>query len=155
MTQAAIDILCQGRSKDWHNPTCFAINRLPAHVPLRSFQSESKARAGTAGSRTQLLDGEWQFRLFDCPEDVPVSWLAEDAHTQDARAREVHLSDKKDTEFGFIKEKYVDDVEALLNSFFDDMVGMGMDELTAQLQLQKMIDTLAKHSKQGYIGMPT
>ena len=80
MTQAAIDILCQGRSKDWHNPTCFAINRLPAHVPLRSFQNESKARAGTAGSRTQLLDGEWQFRLFDCPEDVPVSWLAEDAH---------------------------------------------------------------------------
>ena len=93
--------------------------------------------------------------------DVPhgwaqvLPWLAEDAHTQDAPAREVHLSDKKDTEFGFIKEKYVDDVEALLNSFFDDMVGMGMDELTAQLQLQKMIDTLAQHSKQGFIGMPT
>ena len=80
MTQAAIDILCQGRPKDWHNPACFAINRLPAHVPLRSFQNESKACAGTAGSRTQLLDGEWQFRLFDCPEDVPVSWLAEDAY---------------------------------------------------------------------------
>jgi len=80
MTQAAIDILCEGRPQDWHNPGCFEINRLPAHVPLRSFPDENKARAGTAGSRTQLLDGEWQFRLFDCPEDVPVSWLAEEAH---------------------------------------------------------------------------
>ena len=80
MTQAAIDILCQGRSQDWHNPGCFEINRLPAHVPLRSFQDENKARAGTAGSRTQLLDGEWQFRLFDCPEDVPLSWLTGDVH---------------------------------------------------------------------------
>jgi beta-galactosidase len=80
MTHAAIDVLCEGRPQDWHNPGCFEINRLPAHVPLRSFPAENKARTGTAGSRTQLLDGEWQFRLFDCPENVPVSWLAEDAH---------------------------------------------------------------------------
>lgn len=75
MTQRAIDFLCPRSPQDWQNPRCFDINRLPAHVPLRSFQGEENARSGTEGSRTRSLDGEWQFRLFECPEEVPASWL--------------------------------------------------------------------------------
>ena len=75
MTLSAVDILCKGRPCDWQNPGCFDINRLAAHAPLRSFQGEDAARTDTDGSRTQSLDGEWQFQLFDCPERVPASWL--------------------------------------------------------------------------------
>ena len=83
MTLSAADILCKGRSCDWQNPACFGINRLAAHVPLRSFYGEEQARTGTDGSRTRSLDGEWQFQLFDRPECVPASWLDEDVEGSD------------------------------------------------------------------------
>ena len=84
MTERAIDILCPRPSRDWENPKCFGINRLPAHAPLWSFRGEDSARAGMAGSRTLSLDGQWQFCFFDRPEDVPVSWLMQDSEDADS-----------------------------------------------------------------------
>lgn len=84
MTQRAIDVLCPRPSRDWENPACFAINRLPAHTPLQSFQGEDNALAGMAGSRTLSLDGQWQFCFFDRPEDVPASWLKQDSEDADS-----------------------------------------------------------------------
>ena len=84
MSQRAIDILCPRASRDWENPECFEINRLPTHSPLRSFQGEENAWAGKRSERTQSLDGDWQFRFFDSPEDVPASWLSEDIRGSDA-----------------------------------------------------------------------
>ena len=84
MTERAIDILCPRPSRDWENPECFGINRLPAHAPLRSFRGEDNARAGIAGSRTLSLDGQWQFSFFDRPEDVAASWLTQDTEDSDS-----------------------------------------------------------------------
>ena len=86
MTERAIDILCPRPSRDWENPKCFGINRLPTHAPLQSFQGEDSARAGMADSRTLSLDGQWQFCFFDRPEDVPASWLAQDTEGSDSIA---------------------------------------------------------------------
>ncbi|MEL0153482.1 MAG: sugar-binding domain-containing protein, partial [Halieaceae bacterium] len=84
MTERAVDILCPRPSRDWENPKCFEINRLPTHAPLRSFRGEGNARAGMAGSRTLSLDGQWQFRFFDRPEDVPASWLTQNIEDSDS-----------------------------------------------------------------------
>lgn len=49
-----------------------------------------------------------------------------------------------------------DKIEEIINEFYDDLVedaGLGAKE--AQMQVQEMIDTLALHSTQGFIGMPT
>jgi beta-galactosidase len=84
MIERAIDILCPRPPRDWENPRCFEINRLPGHAPLRSYRAEDNARTEKAGSRTLSLDGQWQFCFFDRPEDVPASWLTQDSEDSDS-----------------------------------------------------------------------
>ena len=66
----AVEILCQGAEPDWENPSCFAINRLPAHCALSSWRSEVAARRDLTSPSVRLLDGFWQFSFFEKPADV-------------------------------------------------------------------------------------
>ena len=74
----ALETLCQRVPPDWENPSCFAINRLPAHCALSSWRSEVAARRDLTSSTVRLLDGFWQFSFFDKPDEVPEKWLVED-----------------------------------------------------------------------------
>ncbi|MDR0297053.1 MAG: beta-galactosidase [Streptococcaceae bacterium] len=48
--------------RDWESIGVTQLNRLPMHVPMAGFSE-------------QVLDGNWGFEHFDCPEEVPESWL--------------------------------------------------------------------------------
>lgn len=65
--------------RDWVNPGVIALNRLPMHTPLSSWRDIESARLDKPSGSEISLNGEWQFKLFDRPEDVPESWLTEDA----------------------------------------------------------------------------
>lgn len=77
----------------WENPQVFHVNKRASHVPLHSFPSEEAAieyfsQVGRSsegenhlGQRT-YLDGYWDFKLYDCPEDVPSGFWAPEALCQ-------------------------------------------------------------------------
>ena len=69
--------------RDWENPVCTQINRLPAHPPFQSWRSEAEARQDRDSASLRLLNGRWAFSYFSCPEDVPASWLHEDLSAAD------------------------------------------------------------------------
>lgn len=57
---------------DWENIDVTSINRMPAHTRWGAYDSEENARRCMPGSSryTVNLDGEYAFRLYDCPEQV-------------------------------------------------------------------------------------
>lgn len=57
-------------ARDWENQEVFAINRLPAHAPLKSYQSAEKAKLRGESSRILSLNGLWKFKLFERPDAV-------------------------------------------------------------------------------------
>lgn len=72
-------------ARDWENPQVFGINQRTSHVPLRSHTSTDAAAARylrdpqPGGNRvTSLNGGDWQFRLFDKPEDVSEGFQESD-----------------------------------------------------------------------------
>ena len=58
----------------WQTPEVTSQNRLPAHTPLSSWRNEEDALDDLSSSSRISLDGDWQFTLFDRPEDVPERW---------------------------------------------------------------------------------
>jgi beta-galactosidase len=62
-------------SPDWQTPLVSSANRMTAHTPLSSWRGEADALANKPSPSLISLDGQWQFSLFDRPEDVPESWL--------------------------------------------------------------------------------
>ncbi|KZX54929.1 beta-D-galactosidase [Halioglobus sp. HI00S01] len=74
----ALEILCKSEPRDWENPAVFAVNQLAPHAPLFSWTDETAARVGADSPRVRCLDGQWQFKLFACAEQVPAQWLHED-----------------------------------------------------------------------------
>ncbi len=60
--------------KIWQSPQVTGVNRLKAHTPLSSWRTEQAALEEQASSSVLLLDGEWDFTLFDSPEVVPEHW---------------------------------------------------------------------------------
>jgi len=64
--------------RDWENPGVIALHRLPMHVPLSSWRDLDAARLNKPSASAISLNGLWNFRLFDRPEDVPDSWLADE-----------------------------------------------------------------------------
>ena len=56
--------------QDWQNPTVIQRNKVRAHSPLNGFSTLSDALANT-GQQRQLLNGEWDFCLYQSPEAVP------------------------------------------------------------------------------------
>jgi hypothetical protein len=56
----------------------------------------------------------------------------------------------------YLRDTARDKIEKIINEFYDDLVeDGGLQPEEAQMQVQEMIDTLALHSTQGFIGMPT
>lgn len=56
--------------QDWQNPTVIQRNKVRAHSPLNGFSTLSDALSNT-GQQRQLLNGEWDFCLYQSPEAVP------------------------------------------------------------------------------------
>lgn len=73
----------------WEDPSVFAINKRAAHTPLHSFSNTAQAfeHVAAIGRVVQAdappsklnLNGSWQFKLYDRPEDVP-----DDFHSAEA-----------------------------------------------------------------------
>ena len=60
--------------RDWENPLSFQVNQIKAHSPLSGYQTISDAVNKTNKS-TISLNGEWDFQLFNAPEEVPESFI--------------------------------------------------------------------------------
>ena len=72
---------------DWNtyieDPGVYAEHQLPPHVPLTLYDDENAALAGDhSRTRWQMsLNGTWQFKLYDTPQQVPDGFFREDFST--------------------------------------------------------------------------
>lgn len=62
--------------RDWETPLTTQINKVSAHSPLNGYKTLADARHKKNPQR-QLLNGLWEFKLFDSPEDVNEGLLSE------------------------------------------------------------------------------
>ena len=62
----------------WQNPAITQLNRLAAHPPFSSWRSTQAAAEDRPSDSLRSLNGQWQFCLFDRPQDVPDSWRLTD-----------------------------------------------------------------------------
>ncbi len=76
MSIHAVSMLLSRR--DWENPVITHWHRLAAHAPLQSWRNLDAARDDSSATSRRLLNGEWQFRFFGAPEQVPDSWTEQD-----------------------------------------------------------------------------
>lgn len=63
----------------WQAPELLSINRLPARADFIPFETAEEAREkpDRESSLFRSLDGEWSFRYFERPEDVPEDVLSD------------------------------------------------------------------------------
>jgi beta-galactosidase len=73
-TMTLFDHIIQRR--DWETPVTTQINKVRAHSPLNGYKTLADARQKQNPQR-QLLNGQWEFKLFDKPEEVDESFLNE------------------------------------------------------------------------------
>lgn len=66
------------KRKDWQNLVITHHNRLPAHARMNSWRNAGAARENKPSPYRQCLDGKWNFKLYDNPEQVPEEWLEYD-----------------------------------------------------------------------------
>lgn len=66
------------KAKDWEDPRLTGRGQTSPHGPLHCFDSVDAARRGEPSRWTETLSGDWQFCLFDRPEDVPASFSSEE-----------------------------------------------------------------------------
>lgn len=67
-----MDLLQSGSLKTWQSPETLSLNRLAARATLYPYPSAESARANQRESSPwwRSLNGSWDFRLLDRPEDV-------------------------------------------------------------------------------------
>jgi beta-galactosidase len=70
----SLDHIIQRR--DWETPITTQINNVRAHSPLNGYKTLADARQKQNPQR-QLLNGQWEFKLFDKPEAVDDDFLSE------------------------------------------------------------------------------
>jgi beta-galactosidase len=70
----SLDHIIQRR--DWETPFTTQINIVRAHSPLNGYKTLDDARQ-KQNSQRQLLNGQWEFKLFDKPEDVDACFISE------------------------------------------------------------------------------
>ena len=68
---------------DWQNPVVYQRNRVNAHSPHNGFMSLEDALQNT-NAQKRSLNGAWNFRLFDAPENVTESLV--DSELSDAES---------------------------------------------------------------------
>jgi beta-galactosidase len=73
-TMTSLDHIIQRR--DWETPLSTHINTVNAHSPLSGYKTLVDARQKQNPQR-QLLNGQWEFKLFDKPEAVDKSFISE------------------------------------------------------------------------------
>ncbi|RKF14449.1 beta-galactosidase [Alginatibacterium sediminis] len=66
--------------RDWENQDVTAANRLLAHSPLANYQNLDLAKSGNIfdSNSIRLLNGQWQFKLYDKPETVESGFIEND-----------------------------------------------------------------------------
>lgn len=69
----AMGVLCVDMARDWADHRTAGRNRDPPRIGSVHYSDRSTAlsRDRSASSRLLRLDGQWDFRLFDTPDDVP------------------------------------------------------------------------------------
>ena len=78
--KATPDLIHIGSLKSWMAPECLSINRVPMRATIYPFPSAQTARS-VDRERTpwfQLLNGQWQFKAVDSPENVALADVAMD-----------------------------------------------------------------------------
>ena len=60
---------------DWQNPVVFQRNRINAHSPHHGYKTLKDALQNT-NAQKRSLNGQWDFRLFEAPTNVPESLLS-------------------------------------------------------------------------------
>ncbi|GAB4178124.1 MAG: glycoside hydrolase family 2 TIM barrel-domain containing protein [Terrimicrobiaceae bacterium] len=66
------NLLYPGGKPCWTNPELLSLNRLPARSTFFPYSDEDAARSGTGNPLVCCLDGDWSFRYFESPEEVPA-----------------------------------------------------------------------------------
>ena len=89
----------------WQSQSVTSLNRLPAHTPLYSWPDENEARQNSETHNRICLDGDWDFALFDRPEDVPDDWPLDQALPQDIAKGTIRVPGNWQTQ-GFDKPVY-------------------------------------------------
>jgi beta-galactosidase len=65
-------------ARDWENQSITQRNAINAHSPYQAYQNIEQALSGVQSPNQLSLDGEWQFALFDAPEQVQAQHVAPD-----------------------------------------------------------------------------
>ncbi len=66
------------KRRDWENNQITSANRLPSHCPLASYSDERSALESSQSEHLQNLNGDWQFRFYNAPEEVPSNFINSD-----------------------------------------------------------------------------
>jgi len=78
--KATPDLIHIGSLKSWMAPECVSINRVPMRATIYPFPSAQTARSVDREKTPwfQLLNGQWQFKAVDRPENVALADVAMD-----------------------------------------------------------------------------
>jgi beta-galactosidase len=78
--KATPDLIHIGSLKSWMAPECVSINRLPMRATIYPFPSAQTARSVDREKTPwfQLLNGQWQFKAVDRPENLALADVAMD-----------------------------------------------------------------------------
>lgn len=79
------NIFGQEIKPEWENPEIFGINKLAPHAYFIPFQNQEAAVSLNVGisDRYQLLNGQWDFKLYNNPDDTPEGFVSPDYDTRD------------------------------------------------------------------------
>ncbi len=74
----ASSLFSQETKMDWENPEVFGINKLQPHAYFIPFQNQENALSFdiTTSDRYQLLNGYWDFKFLNNPDDTPEGFYA-------------------------------------------------------------------------------
>jgi beta-galactosidase len=82
MMQTTPDLIHIGSLKSWMAPECVSINRVPMRATIYPFPSAQSALSVDREKTPwfQLLNGQWQFKAADRPENVTLADIAADGN---------------------------------------------------------------------------
>ena len=74
----ASSLFSQETKPDWENPEVFGVNKLQPHAYFIPFQNQESALSFdvTTSDRYQLLNGYWDFKFLNNPDDTPEGFYA-------------------------------------------------------------------------------
>jgi beta-galactosidase/beta-glucuronidase len=78
-------LIGQETKPEWENPEIFGINKLPPHAHFIPFQNQETAFSFSSldSDRYQLLNGQWDFKFLNNPDNTPEDFFTPDYVTND------------------------------------------------------------------------